>query len=204
MFFQVRNVRTSHITMRPCLAAQGDWPQGDSPSVKTSDGGAGWKKTDVKHDQMDLKTGRKETLFLWWTTDYHSFVQHPQCLWLSRSVLCSGHLPGAQRRWYFSQDVQGWCAWLIGEHFWCTRELHLMRSPHNLDFWGDFATYLSWFSELFDRIALFPWYYKFSPASCVKSFGSKHVSLTYQASSLVSEGEGATVSYIPKAIFYGR
>lgn len=88
--------------------------------------------------------------------------------------------------------------------FLCTWELHLMRSPHNLDFWGDFATYLSWFSELFDRIALFPWYYKFSPASCVKSFGSKHVSLTYQASSLVSEGEGATVSYIPKAIFYGR
>lgn len=139
----------------------------------------------------------RQTLFLRWTTDYHSFMQHPQHLWLSRCVLCSGHLPGAQRCWYFSQDVQGWCAWLIGEHFWCTRELHLMCLPHNLDFWGDFATYLSWFSELFDRIALFPWYYKFSPASCVKSFGSKHVSLTYQASSLVSEGEGATVSYIP-------
>ena len=36
----------------------------------------------------------------------------------------------------FSQDAQGWCAWPIGEHFWCTRELHLMCLPHNLDFWG--------------------------------------------------------------------
>lgn len=61
--------------MCPCLAAQGDWPQGDSPSVKTWDGGAGWKKTDVKHDQMDLKTGGK-----------HCFCDEPQIITVSCNI----------------------------------------------------------------------------------------------------------------------